>query len=364
MPTVREGKNHRIQGFAVRWISDNMKVVEIDSDAIPERRDPKWQAGVIAEYPGGETDPDYMRERQRNWSVGRGTGYFQQFGRDPEKYILRGDETGKLFPNVAIGRGRDFGERRPACVWVQKDPNRPRIYVHHELLGDHVGAHDFRDITMFLSGELTFNSLNLVCQQQIGAIDDVCKSKGWPRPPWFPGLANRRNEFRPFLYEDWSSYEAVKTYASAPTDSAEKTDAQILAARGIDLQMFDAKPYDMGKVLIYLLRDQDDGLPGILISEHCPLLIEAFSGALQYRKPTATDPKPGEWAKNGVHDNVIEALGHVAVNLVDIQDLIDLTTRVERVRLEGRLDWGQDAEYREDGEGLGLDSGYDDSALE
>ncbi len=317
---------------------------------------------MLAEYPGGETDPDYMRERQRNWSVGRGTGYFQQFASNPERYILRGDETGRMFKDQPIHRGRDFGERRPACIWLQKDPTRPRIYVHHELLGEHIGAHDFRDITMYISGELTMDQMNLTCQQRLADIDAAHRAKGWPTTPWFPGLNNRPGDMRPFIYEDWSSWEARKTSSLVATDAEAKTDEDVLAARGIFLQLFAGKPYDMGKVLIYLLRDQDDGLPGIFISEHCPLLIEAFSGALQYRKPTINNPEPGEWAKNGVHDNVIEALGHAVANIIDINDLVAMTTEVERVRLEGRQSWGQDGP-EDDGHGI-ASPWHDDSALE
>lgn len=342
MPDLRHGPSH--EGFAVRYVSDPdgtppwkgvVKVVEVDDVAVPERRLPKWRTALVAQYPLGEDDPDYKREHLRNWSVGKGDSFFPLFARNPEKYILRGDEAGLVLGGQVMVRGRDFGERRPACVWLQQDPATGRIFVLREWLGNHIGAHDARDLIAYASGELPLQALKDGALREVERLDRAAQAGKWPTLPWLP-----IDPGRPWVFADWSSYEALKTYASVETERQEKTDADILAARGVQLRMFHASPKIMAKALRYLMRDFEDGMPGILVSEWCPLTIEALAGALQYPRPTVTDPEPdpGVWAKNGVHDNIVEALGHAVVNLVDLADVERKTTEAERVRLDGRYE--------------------------
>lgn len=344
MPTIREGR--REVGFAVRYVSDPqghpawkgvIKVVELDDVAVPERRNPKWKSALVAQYPLGEDDPDYKREHLRNWTVGKGDSFFPLFARNPEKYILRGEEAKLLLATPLMYRGRDFGERRPACVWLQQDPDTKRVFVVREWLGNHMGAHDARDFIAYASGELSIQLLKDGALREVERVNKEADAGKWPRLPWLPQVPGG------WRFEDWSSNEAVKTYASVETEHQEKTDADILAARGTYLRMFAASPKVMAKVLRYLMRDFEDGLPGIMVSEFCPLTIQAFSGALQYPRPTITDPEPdlGKWAKNGIHDNIAEALGHVVVNIVDLDDVERRTSEAERVRISGRYAEGE-----------------------
>lgn len=358
MPTVREGRGET--GFKVRYVTDPrghpawkgvIKVVELDDIAVPERRSPEWRAALVAQYPMGEDDPDYKREHLRNWSVGKGDSFFPLFARSPERFILREEEAGIVIRGVSLVRGRDFGERRPACVWLQQDPTTGRLFVEREWLGNHIGAHDARDVIAYASGEIPIQALADGALREVERLNKAADAGKWPRLPWYTTL-----DGRPWEFIDWSSNEALKTYASVDTEKPEKTDADILAARGTQLRLFNASPQIMAKVLRYLMRDFSDGMPGMLISEYCPLLIEAFSGALQYPRATVTDPEPdiGKWAKNGVHDNVADALGHAAVNLVNLDDIMRATSEAARVGLAGR--------YEEGGEGgyLDFDEGYNE----
>jgi hypothetical protein len=354
MPAIREGQQH--DGFCVRYVTDPegqpawkgvTKVIEIDDIAVPERRRPEWRAALVAQYPLGEDDPDYKRDHLRNWSVGKGDSFFPLFARNPEKYILRGDEARIILAGQPIVRGRDFGERRPACVWMQIDPATGRLFILREWLGNHIGAHDARDVIAYASGELPLQALKDGALREVERLEKAAAAGEWPHLPWIPV-----NPARPWEFADWSSYEALKTYASVETEKQEKTDADILAARGVQLRMFHASPKIMAKVLRFLMRDFEDGMPGLLVSEYCPLTIKALAGGLQYPRPTITDPEPdtGKWAKDGVYDNIVEALGHAAVNLVDLSDVERKTADAERLRLAGRYD---------EGDGYVYDEGYD-----
>lgn len=358
MPGVKEGREEI--GFKVRYVTDPrghpawkgvIKVVELDDIAVPERRTVEWREALLAQYPMGEDDPDYKREHLRNWSVGKGDSFFPLFARNPEKYILRGDEAGLVLRSVTVVRGRDFGERRPACVWLQQDPGTGRLFIQHEWLGNHIGAHDARDVIAYASGEIPMNALGDGALREVERLNKAAAGGKWPPLPWYTSL-----DGRPWEFADWSSNEALKTSSAVDTEKPEKTDADILAASGVMLRLFNASPQIMAKVLRFLMRDFPDGMPGMLISEYCPLLIEAFSGALQYPRATVTDPEPdiGKWAKNGVHDNVADALGHAAVNLVNLDDLKRITSEAARVGLAGRYEEGDGGGY------LDFDEGYNE----
>lgn len=358
LPTAKLGKNHSIPDFTVRWVSSNTKIVKVLHRAIPARRNPAWWAALADLYnPLRERAPSYRRENLADWTVGTGKGYVAaEFAANggPDRYYLEGKKRAvrngrrvvKWGPTPIVGRdivrGRDFGERRPACVWMQTVQTPwelpsgrvitiKRLHVIREWLGDHISAYDARDVTSYLSGQIDKRKLRRGGIEEVERINAM-GGKPWPtaKSPWF---APHRHRFL-----DWASWEATKTSSTSETHSREKSEAHIYEAGGVSLQMFWADPAAMGQLLRLLLMDQPDGLPGLLVSRHCGLILEALQGGLEYKKPTADNPHPEVWKKDGVYDNVIEAMMHAASNLISLNDLANNTEAdaVESAGLEGR----------------------------
>jgi hypothetical protein len=253
---------------------------------------------------------DYEREVNRNWSITSGTTFYPEFSEiGRERYLY---EPQTLLAGPVI-RGWDFGWRAPVCVWMQYAPKSDRVYVLREFAPRGIGAHHFRDVCRYLSGELTLELLDGPSQQWVEMLAGL---PGMPTPPWFrPGTQ----------YVDLSGPEVNAVQSISAKDPEEATLRQVWAAGGIEFSIQSGPVKARTTVLRRLLHVRSDGHPGILISEACVDVLAMLDGGLTFKKATRLNPMPGEPKKDGRHDNTHDALTYALVGIVPAEGVPGVT---------------------------------------
>lgn len=318
-----------IPGYSTRVTRRGVRVLSLDVEADPAKRDPAWLAAQRATYP---TETAFRRELRRDWTAGEGDVFFPEWfengGREryvqPIPYLL----TGPIY------RGWDFGRRAPACVWFQYDRKNKRLLVLRSVTPSYMGIHHFRDLVLYLSGQLPFSALEIPAQNWVAKIEE---DPTQPKTPWFQGTVSR-----PLQFVDYGGYEARQDSDMVREESAALSRKAVLAEAGIYLsEMWAATNRDT--LMRKLMGVRPDGWPGVLIDPANPCLIQGLGGGLVFKKPTAEDPMPIVYMKDGIHDNVYEALLYGVVGVVDLvehKSPLPMVTFPDRRRVET---------YQEDG---------------
>jgi hypothetical protein len=301
----------KIQGYKTRFTPRGIRVVEIDIEADPEKRDPSFVAGLRKLFPN---DNDFRREIRRDWSAGAGDVYFPEF-------IYNGGSKVYVHQASAIRKGviyrsYDFGIRAPAAVWFQYSPEQKRVWVLRSLTPSFMPAHDFRDLVLYLSGQLPIERLMLPDRVYAWSwLQRIEHDPDMPAAPWF-----KPSGAVPLQFADFAGHEAW--YTSDLVEGGKevaRSRAEVFEEGGIYLQQVGAAR-DRDTVMRKLLAIRDDGWPGILLDPSNKLLISALGGGLVWKAPTLLEPQPDTYAKDGVHDNVYEALSYGTVGVVPLQD--------------------------------------------
>lgn len=297
----------QLEGFKTRRTPRGAIVVELDLEADPAKRDPAWQAQMRAVFP---SENDWRREFKRDWTSASGAAYYPEFAAQPHRYI-------RACTSLLAGpvyRGWDFGFWRPACVWFQFSRATNRAWVLREVMPDMsstrgIDTHSFRDLVLYLSGQITLDSLAArpLAMAWVKKIQDDPKL---PNPPWFTA-----DPSSPIQWEDYAGPEALRPSASVEGEASARTDKAILEAAGIRLNVFASAPSARGAVMRRLLHFYSDGWPGILFDPACPIMIETMNGGLAFAKPKPGELTSDDPAKNGYHDNIHDALGYGIVNV-------------------------------------------------
>ena len=190
---------------------------------IPERRNRAWYDAMKAQF-GNEHD--FSREFEMDWSLTEGDAYFPEFKHRGKRFytaVCPGLISGPIF------RGWDFGTSRPAVIWGQIDESG-RVWVMRELAPSNINIHELRDLVLYASGQLSYESL--VKEKRTRALEIVEQvahpDSGYPPMPWFEtgGIAE---------WIDYAGPEATAVQRIAAQNS-DQTDAQVLASRGIMLR--------------------------------------------------------------------------------------------------------------------------------
>jgi hypothetical protein len=303
-----------IPGYHTRFARNGaFRVVELDIEADPAKRDPEFVDSLRRLFP---SDNDFRREIRRDWSAGAGDMYF------PE-YVYNGGHKKYVHPVSAIKKGTiyrafDFGIRAPAAVWFQYSAAQKRVWVLRSLTPSFMPAHDFRDLVLYLSGQLPIE--RLMQPDRVYAwswLQKIEADPSQPKAPWFQPTGATPLQFADFAgHEAWYTSDLVQGGKDAARSRAE-----VFEEGGIYLEQVGAAR-DRDTVMRKLLSIREDGWPGILIDPSNKLLITALGGGLVWKGPTPTEPQPDTYAKDGVHDNVYEALSYGLVGVVPIQDAL------------------------------------------
>lgn len=277
------------------------RVITLDYWAIPARRKPSWRTKMEASLGSRR----FRREFSRDWASGTGDPYYPEFAENGrERYVV---PITKIPTGVTLFRGFDLGGRHPACVWGAYSPAQDRVWVFREFDPNGLGTHHFRDAVMYLSGDLDAESLEDLPRSWVDQFSFRFKTPA----PWFE---------RGLPWENVSGHEALNTQANAAKDPRDATAASIFATGGIVLVTQGGPVKARHEVLRRLLHIRPDGYPGILIDPSCETTIAALNGGLTYRKQTQANPLPDMPRKDGVHDDLIDALTYAICALVPSAD--------------------------------------------
>lgn len=304
-----------IRGYRERLTpKSRFKVIEIDFTADPAKDNPVW----LAEQYRLLGENMVRREVLRDWTVAAGDAFFPEYssygGRPTYEFKCRG-----LLPTFVF-RGWDFGERKPALVWGQVSTRLPhRVYIQRELVPFGLSTYGLADICKFLSGQLPYDEMDIASRSY---YDSLLAAHEILPGPWYPDGTH-------FL--DYSGHEVFKSSATVK-DGDPRSDYEILASKGIQLQANWVQVTARVKVMRRLLQLQRDGKPLIMIDENCNMVHGMLAGGLGYPKATEANPspvKPREDAK-GFHD-IWDATSYPCEQLISLVEDPKPQTRVARV---------------------------------
>lgn len=306
------------EGYHRRFTSNGFKVIELDVEADPAKRDPEWLA---REQRRIKNPKAFRQEYKRDWTVGTGDDFYPEFSAYyPEVIAEDGlrERPGVVysFPRVVRGlpidRGWDFGYRHPAVIWTQYSPEAHRLYVLREVMPADIDIGPFADLVLYLSGQLRREELHGPrLLRELLRIEQAAEEGKLPKPPWFTSTPTS-----PLSFRDFSGPEALQVTGTNPTEVKERTDADILAGKGIHLNWLVVSVSAREGIVRDLLRPRDDGYSGMLIDPFCSITIAGFGGGLVYKEPTKENPEPSEPRKDGVYEHLHDALGYVATQVV------------------------------------------------
>ena len=300
------------QGFSIAWNPRrSCYVYRLHYTADPEKRDPRWRTGVSA----GMSRAAFRREYEMDFTAPGDAPYYPEFAEEWEKHVapLPGLIRGPVY------RIWDFGRQHPACLFLQHSPRSQRIWVLREVLGTNINIWNFRDLVLFLSGQLDFSQIMAKRPQARRHLADlelsrkVPRFKSIPKPPWFSGRER---------FVDYSGYEALQSSDRVETETEDQSRASILAQSGIHLQIHQGGIEASTEIISQLILDWPDGQggkqPGLMIDPACPLLIEGLKGGICYPKATKANPVPTQPHKDGYYEHLHDCLRYAATNLIPI----------------------------------------------
>lgn len=297
-------------GFNYRMAPSGFCVVEIDYWADPDKRDPAFADKLRRAM--GETK--FRREFLRDWDTGEGDIFYPEFHTWGGRQTFVRAAPG-VMANQPVYRGWDFGIRRPSCMWLQYSLKQDLLWVMREIMPEQIHTEDFRDLVLYLSGQMDLAALH---HKTLTWVEKIRETPGMPEPPWFVSGAV------PYQFIDYAGPEAYRRSATVSRDAVEKTDVEILAAGGIELTIASSAPKARARHIRRLLRPPDEvtGLSGLVIDPACPILIKGFAGGITHPVATKLKPYPDadEPRKDGYFENVHDALGYAAVNVVPAVD--------------------------------------------
>lgn len=277
-------------------------LITINWWAQPARRSRAW---YDRERRAHGTDHDFQREYEIDWRRVSGDAYFPEFKTRGEKFYVH--PSPGLMPGKPVFRGWDFGTSRPAVVWGQIDDSG-RVWVMRELAPSGISIHEFRDLILYASGQLGYG--DLVREQRERALEIVADlaspESPYPPLPWFEAGSVTR-------FIDYAGPEA--TAPSKIQTKTEKTDAQVLASRGVHLRIMHSFLDSREQVMRALLMPRSniaperglDGWPGILWDPACVHSIYGMLNGLTRKKDAKGNPVGHEFNKVGLYDDLYDA---------------------------------------------------------
>ena len=270
-------------------------LVRIEWWSQPQRRSRSWYESEKRKYP---TEHDFEREFEIDWHIGSGDAYFPEFNqRGGVKFYSL--QTRGILAGLPVFRGWDFGVRRPAVVFGQIDQTG-RVWVYRELAPSNINIHEFRDLVLYASGQLSYDALAAMDRRRaLEIIEQINNPKsGYPLLPWFE--TGSLIEWVDYAGPEATARQRIQT-------SSEQTDADVLLSGGIQLRTMYVKLETREALHRALMMPRKDRYPGIIWDPACRNLLRAMSGGLTRKKGPDGRPVGAEYNKPGLFDDLYDA---------------------------------------------------------
>jgi hypothetical protein len=237
-----------LQGYTSWTTPKGYKVIRLHHTADNEKQSEEWKAAMLDSMPDLAS---FLREIDIDWSASSGISAYPLFqsyyAEDPEWFV----KEFELDPVPApIYRGWDFGYRNPACIWAQISSNM-RVKLYRELMPTDVDPHAFRDLVMYLSGQIGADDSEL--RRRPKALSYIEKFSEEGPVPWFPPG---------YSFIDFSGLEVTHT-SKIFSEVGERTQRDVLASRGIIISALPQLVSAGETILRRLFQPFEDGKAGI-----------------------------------------------------------------------------------------------------
>ena len=240
-------------GLSIQQMDNGFHVVRLHYTADPEKT-VDWatitKKGYISDI--------WNQEMELDFTKASGKRVYPEFKSELHISSL------KPTPHKDIWRGWDFGYHHPAVVWGQVDSS-DRLNIFCELLGEETVINKFADDVLRISDKM------------------------------FPG---------------YSFKDAGDPAVKQKTDKNERTTADILRQKGINIQSRFTQIKDGVNLIRNLLLPKPDGFIKFKVDEKCTLIVDGFLGGY-----TRKDNGEDEPEKDGYYEHLFDALRYMIVVL-------------------------------------------------
>lgn len=256
---------------------NHFSVIRLHRSADPKKRTKEWEAKTRA----GMDTANWLREYELVWEALNGRAvYADEFGY--EFHVSRNPLGWN--PNLAVGRGWDFG-LYPACIFAQLFPHG-RLIILRECVGDDIDTERF-----------------------IFEVDRLSHE-------WFP---------------DANFVEFVDPTGKNRVGTDGRTYTRLLAAKPLrarKIYLGANAPAQRRTSVIEFLSDNIKGLPCLLIDPSCEVLAKGFNGGYMYAYHNGTLRSQPE--KN-IFSHIHDALQYLCskIRTVDMKGVVTQIKPVE-----------------------------------
>lgn len=301
-------REQSIPGWEARTTPSGVRVIRIEHLADPDKRAPDFLERAKAFY---QNESKFRREFLIDWTSSDTGPVYPEF-RDLHARELVQLKAPGLVQNkqgeVVVYRGWDFGERFPACTWLQKSESS-RWWILREIMPEGLNVFEHRDLVMALSGQIQPDNLPERSAIWWRQVVDGATFGYWPKPPWFQARGAQ-----PIRFVDYAGHESVMANFLVEREPVERTASTVLAEKGIFLNVWGGPRKARETVIRKLWMLRPDGYPSMLVDPACRILTTGFLGGICYPKPTEANPNPDVSRKDGYYEHLHDALGYVLVN--------------------------------------------------
>jgi len=312
---MAKGSSDIVRGYDTHVTQRGYKVARIHYTADPEKRSDEFKAAIEEIYPDISAR---RREFEIDWSASSGLPFYTTFVHhhsENQSFYVR--DIALLNPPNPVYRCWDFGFRMPACVFFQVT-NTNRVLVFKELCPKNIDIHSFRDLVMYLSGQITMDDKSLGRRPR--ALEYIEQHN---LDPWF-----KKRDFLDFAGQEGTSVRSIEG------EKGEHNDIQVLAEREIYVSALPQRVTAGEYIIRRLLHPQPDGDPGIMFTKDCPILIEGFNGGLTFKRKTSSNPLDDKCAKDGYFEHCHDALRYGVNGTIALEETYPEPKEQEYVRME------------------------------
>lgn len=310
-----------IPGWAERISPRGVKIIELDIEADPEKRDPRFLEDARRRQ---RSLREFRREYLRDRTSAAGNAVYPEFANNGGIAYYCQVIPG-FIKAQPVHRGWDLGGRCPAVYWGQVSPKLGRVFTLREWVPKDIHTPTLGQVVKFLSGEIAEADLDSHAKERVAQLRE---DPTVPKFPWFPPGT---------VFMDYAGPECFRRTFDVNADTTETSSYEILGALGIHLiAPRVSKKWRESTIRTLLTEQARDSGPMCVIDISCRFLIGALLGLLSYPKPTILRPVPDQPRKDGTYDNAHDAWGYLLIN---VKPLIDNPSSNEAgVPMEDRRD--------------------------
>jgi hypothetical protein len=254
----------------------------------------------------------FAQEYGLQWGISSNMPFF------PEYQIRGGDETFVRKIN-GVGKGPllvglDFGQMKPAIVLAQTNLRATQLFLLREWLPMGIPGPAFAEVCGWLCGWYPLNRVSAAGLQHVHRLQRQAAAGEIPAVPWLPEGHNRDSH-------RYAGHEALRQAGEVASESNERCNADIWAAKGMPLSVGSYLVVDSAGAIRHLLRQPppNAALPYLVIDESCTIIRRALNGGYTYARATKANPNPIKPFKDGLYDNMMDAVRYLAAAVIDMR---------------------------------------------